>query len=542
VVSYARGMRPDLMSRRASWALAALLAAAAASASCKGGSEPEGIVALSSPAPAATNLAADPATIPRPGGPRLGAVAMAATIHIKPDRRSQKLGYLRAGATVVRGEKPVAFDDCKAGYYRVLPVGYVCAENEATLDMKHPILRALTRRPDLSKPMPYPYAFVRAIAPNYYRVPTKKEQFQYEMSLKEHLRSYKRLHKKWDSVTVGSNDVPLDAQGNAIGEAPAEPPDRSDNEIFGGHGDDAIPWFFRGGRQIPNISSFRAPDYAIITNRVARHAGIALIDSFVGDGDRRFSLTTDARLVPASKLKPALGSTFHGVDMSQGKWQLPVAFVKRKDAHQYDLSGGGAEKSGDLAFHVAVQLTGRSKRVGDARYVEAKDGSWLRDDDLAIAVKPSELPAWASRTKKWIDVSLLSQTLLLYEGTKPIYATAVSTGRDGLGDPKKTHSTVRGIFHIREKHVTTTMDAHEVDNKFELRDVPWVEYFEAGYAIHAAPWHDEYGKPRSHGCVNLAPIDARRVFMFTDPPLPTDWHAVYSSEATGEGTTVYIHP
>jgi L,D-transpeptidase catalytic domain len=54
--------------------------------------------------------------------------------------------------------------------------------------------------------------------------------------------------------------------------------------------------------------------------------------------------------------------------------------------------------------------------------------------------------------------------------------------------------------------------SHEVDNKFELRDVPWVEYFEAGYAIHAAPWHDEYGKPRSHGCINLSPIDARRVF------------------------------
>ena len=85
-----------------------------------------------------------------------------------------------------------------------------------------------------SKPMPYPYAFVRAIAPNYYRVPTKKEQLQYEMKLKEHLRSYKRLHKKWDEVTVGANDVPLDAKGNAVGEPPKEPPERSENELFGG--------------------------------------------------------------------------------------------------------------------------------------------------------------------------------------------------------------------------------------------------------------------------------------------------------------------
>ena len=204
---------------------------------------------------------------------------------------SAKIGYLRAGATVVRGDKPVALDDCQGGYFRVLPAGYVCAAEEATIDLKHPILRALTRRPDLSKPMPYPYAFVRAIAPNYYRVPTKKEQLQYEMKLKEHLKSYKRLQKKWDAITVGANDVPLDEKGNAVGEPPAEPPARSDNEIFGGNGDDAIPWFFQGGRKIPNISSFKAPDYAVITNRIARHAGIAPIPVWSGNTAGRVRLT-----------------------------------------------------------------------------------------------------------------------------------------------------------------------------------------------------------------------------------------------------------
>src|SRR6185312_2060547 len=133
---------------------------------------------------------------------------------------------------------------------------------------------------------------------------TKKEQLQYEMRLKEHLKSYKRLKKKWDEVTVGANDVKLDDRGDVVAEAPKEAPERSDNELFGGTGDDAIPWFFQGGRQIPNISSFKAPDYAIITNRVQRHAGIALIGSFMGE-DRRFAMTTDARLVPTSKLKPA---------------------------------------------------------------------------------------------------------------------------------------------------------------------------------------------------------------------------------------------
>lgn len=529
------------------WAFgkAALAMACAALAMGCGRSEkakPEGIVNLSAQAGsgAAVMKEEEPAMIPKPGGPQIGAVEMTAPIYQKPDRRSPKIGYLRAGGVTVRGEKPVAFDDCQGGYYHVLPAGYMCAEAEASIDMNHPILKALTKRPDLSKPMPYPYAFVRAIAPNYYRVPTRKEQFQYEMKLKEHLRSYKKLKAKWDEIKVGANDVPLDEQGNAIGEAPDEPPEHADNELFGGNGDDAIPWFFQGGRKIPNISSFKVQDYAIITNRIARKAGLALIGTFVGE-DRRFAMTTDARLVPTSKLKPAFGSTFHGVDLSKG-WQLPVAFVRKEDAGSYDTSKKSLNRVGDLKFHSVVQLTGRSTRIGEKRLVEAKDGTWLRDEDLAIAAKPSDLPWFAKGNRKWIDISIFGQTLVMYEGTKPVYVTATSTGRDGVGDPKKTFSTVRGTFKIREKHVTTTMDSHEVDNKFELRDVPWVQYFEHGYAIHAAPWHDDYGKPRSHGCVNLSPIDARRVFMWTDPPLPSNWHGVNASDATGEGTLVHIHP
>ena len=510
-------------------------------AACNGkeNASPEGIVSLSAPA---AQVQDDPAMIPRPDGPRIGAVQMAAPIYEKADRRSAKLGYLRAGGTAVRGEKPVRFDDCQGGYYRVLPAGFMCAEGEATVDMKHPILRALTRRPDLSRPMPYPYAFVRAIAPNYYRVPTKKEQLQYEMSLERHLRSYKKLGKEWDEIKVGANDVPLDALGNAIGAPPDEPPELEDAELFGGGADDAIPWFFKGGRQIPNISTFKVPQYAIITNRIARKAGLALIGTFMGENDRRLALTTDARLVPTSKLKPARGSTFHGVDMTTKGWELPLAFVHREEARRYDLSRMALDKGEKLAWHTALQLTGRSKKVGSSRLIEVKDGTWVKDSDVAIAVKPSDLPAHATGTTKWIDISIHSQTLILYEGRKPVYATAVATGRDGLGDPKKTFSTVRGTFRIREKHVTTTMDAHEVDNKFELRDVPWVQYFEAGYALHAAPWHEDYGRPRSHGCINLSPIDARRVFLWADPPVPADWHAVNANPSTGEGTIVHIHP
>ena len=166
-------------------------------------------------------------------------------------------------------------------------------------------------------------------------------------------------------------------------------------------GDGKAPWFFEGGRKIPNISSFKVPDYAVITNRVARHAGIAFIGVFDGD-DRRFAITTDARLVPTSKLKPERGSTFHGVEMNKG-WQLPLGFVTNHDgATTYDVAERSFKKVGELAYHKPIQLTGKATKFGEDRLVEAKDGTWLKSEDLATAVKTSELPPFAKGDKKWI--------------------------------------------------------------------------------------------------------------------------------------------
>jgi len=72
--------------------------------------------------------------------------------------------------------------------------------------------------------------------------------------------------------------------------------------------------------------------------------------------------------------------------------------------------------------------------------------------------------------------------------------------------------------------------------------VPYVQYFRAGYALHAAYWHTEYGRPRSHGCINLSPIDARRLFNWTEPQVPATWHGASAGETNGKGTLVHVHP
>lgn len=485
----------------------------------------------------------EPAMIAKAGGPKLGAVKMSVVIRERPDPRSSQLGYLRVGQKLTRAEKPTAFDACQGGYYEVLPRGYVCVDEGATLDESHPLLKATLRAPDRSKPLPYAYAFVRAIAPRYYRLPTFKEQQQYEMALDRNLRSFDRLKEKWLGYEVGANDVPTDAFGLVIGEAPAEAPELDDNERFGGVSGGKVPWYFESGRKIPNVSNFAVPDYAVITNRIKRHAGVALIDAFPGE-KRHFALTTDLRLIPTSKLKPGRGSPFHGVELGNKGWTLPLGFARKDDVSHYEKLPGSRFKriKTRLAYGAPIQLTGESKGESERRYVETTEGTWMKASDLAIAAKTSSLPTFAKGNLKWVDVSILRQTLTLFEGDKAIFVTMVSTGKDGLGDPKTTHSTPVGTFKIREKHITATMDSQSLGSEFELQDVPWVEYFQGGYALHAAYWHTEYGRPRSHGCINLSPIDAHRIFGWTDPPVPEGWHGTTAGESMGDGTTVHVHP
>lgn len=527
--------------RRGLVAIACLTAACGAKTPAKG----EG--------PALARLATDrderPASawahIPTPpeDGPKIAPIALTVPVLSAPERGAEQIGYLRLGAKVSRSAAPVAAADCPGGYYAVRPAGFVCAGRDATTALDNPLVRAVAVEPDRSRPMPYRYAFVRAIAPNYLRIPNKEDQFRYEMRLERHLRSWSKLAKKWDALDVGANDVPLDEHGLAAGEIPAEALPLDSSHRFGGDGHDEPPWWLSGERRIPNVSSFKAPPYAVIADRIKRHAGVALIGSFVAGPEaqnRRFAVTTDVRLLPADKLKADSGSPFHGSDI-RGVG-LPVAFIWADDVAFWEADGPGLKKGAPAPHRQIVPLTGRVRSYRSERWVETKNGQWLRSDEVRTAAKPFDLPWFAKGDAKWIDVSILSQTLVLWEGSKPVYATLVSTGKDGLGDPKTTHSTPVGVFKIYQKHVTTTMDSDMADHEFELRDVPWVQYFNSGFAIHGAYWHDEFGRARSHGCVNLSPIDARYVFFWTSPGVPEHWHAAYASDALGNGTVVNIHP
>lgn len=96
------------------------------------------------------------------------------------------------------------------------------------------------------------------------------------------------------------------------------------------------------------------------------------------------------------------------------------------------------------------------------------------------------------RRGKWIEVILSEQRLVAWEDGRMAMSTPVSTGTEET-------PTIRGTFRIYRKFPAQRMRGPGYD----LPDVPYVMYFKGSYALHGTYWHDNFGQPMSHGCINL---------------------------------------
>src|SRR5690606_41101058 len=69
-----------------------------------------------------------------------------------------------------------------------------------------------------------------------------------------------------------------------------------------------------------------------------------------------------------------------------------------------------------------------------------------------------------------------------------------------------------------------------VDGVYDVEEVPWALFYFRGYAIHGAYWHNNFGRVRSHGCTNLAPLDARWLYEWSSHQVPEGWHPTFLSQ------------
>jgi lipoprotein-anchoring transpeptidase ErfK/SrfK len=114
---------------------------------------------------------------------------------------------------------------------------------------------------------------------------------------------------------------------------------------------------------------------------------------------------------------------------------------------------------------------------------------------------------------RWIDVDLTHQRLVAYEGETPVRQVTVSTGL-----PRTP--TVTGRFQIYVKYQAADMSGPG----YYLAKVPYVMYFYRGFGLHGTYWHNNFGRPMSHGCVNLPTPEAEWLFNWASVGTPVVVH------------------
>jgi lipoprotein-anchoring transpeptidase ErfK/SrfK len=254
-------------------------------------------------------------------------------------------------------------------------------------------------------------------------------------------------------------------------------------------------------------------------------------------GGARWVRTTKGLWLSQQDLSPARPSPFHGESIVDGRRDFAGVLSDRASvwpaapASPKDKLG----KPGDLRVRFqVVRLRGDSGPM-----VELAEGGWMLASDLARP-KVAPLPAGITeRDERWIDVDTASQTLVAYQGPRPVYATLVSTG---LGALRPGDATPLGTHRVWVKLMASDMgnvQKEDRDAHYSLEDVPYVQFFDEAVGLHGTYWHGDFGHPRSHGCVNLSPLDARWMFDFTSPRLPAGWAAAYPTSIE-PGTLVRV--
>jgi lipoprotein-anchoring transpeptidase ErfK/SrfK len=496
-------------------------------------------------APAAPSDAGAPAY----EGPYLAATVMQAIVlsdmewppsdakRASSDSKVVRLGYLRHGAKAPVIATPHKKSNCAEGWYELVAGGFVCGKY-ATTDLNHPKVKG-SRPPDFNAITPYTYgANTTNGTPIYRQVPSREERLKLEPWLAKP-KAAKKSDDGGDNP-YASNDDGGAADPSAALAVPQTPVD------------DGKPWYMRdadGGAPQITLDELREQD-GPVARRMVKGFYLSLDRMFTSNNSSWWK-TNDGLVAPADRVyvaKPR--SEFKGLWLdlaptvdaagdggAKKSWHLPIGFITSPYAHKHSMAQNKKKvaRGGALHRQTIVQLTGETVTIDGTEYFETDEGWWMRGTD-GTKTEAGPAPDKLGAGEKWIDVNLKRQTLVAFEGDHAVFATIVSSGRQG-------HETPPGTFRVREKHVASTMDGDAdtvSDGPYSIQDVPYIQYFSGSYALHGAFWHDEFGHVKSHGCVNLAPWDSRALFNWTEPQLPEGWHGV-SSTHTKPGTRVVLH-
>ncbi len=254
--------------------------------------------------------------------------------------------------------------------------------------------------------------------------------------------------------------------------------------------------------------------------------------AFLPEGDRG-----EARLVRRGKVLDKARYALHEPSRFQGRdlEKRPVADAELvpgwtvvDDTPLFGAPSPAARPLRRLARHTPL-LVGRRPAAKGWREVRTADGKralgFMKEDGkLRFWVAAPSVKGLA-KGETWLDIDVGQQMVALQAaGTGPVYITLISSGLAARPTPMGVYRVQHKIAYRSMGHLPGTPDPYFIEN------IPWALYFLPNYAVHAAYWHNELGNRRSHGCVNLAPRDARHIYERLPPAQQPGFFKTFASD------------
>lgn len=295
----------------------------------------------------------------------------------------------------------------------------------------------------------------------------------------------------------------------------------------------------------PTVDVYLQPSFAAeSTERLWRDDLIELSGATIGDDvpehNRVWYQVPDRGFVHSSSIQPVLDQPNEPLEYVPYSGMLMEVTVPFTEAHWKPRSDS------QLAYRFYYGST--HWVTGVSRDIHLKKWYRIFDDKYAYtyyapatafrAVPEQELSPISPdipAEEKLIEVDLGRQWVTCYERGRLVFATVISSGRK-FSD--SFYWTPTGNFITFRKRGSRHMAAGNRATGFDLPGVPWVSYItENGVAFHGTYWHNDFGTPRSHGCINMTPQASKWLYRWTTPRVPVEESEVWVSY----GTQVHIY-
>jgi hypothetical protein len=277
---------------------------------------------------------------------------------------------------------------------------------------------------------------------------------------------------------------------------------------------DPVVEFTYGRVTTPEAPLFASPADGVAGN-AARVIGtgfifVNLVET-VEEAGQVFHRIRTGEYIRASDVKGVEVTQFQGL-LFADQPQYPVAWVV-SNVRPSPRPGVPPPESGPRLFRKAVVQIFAVVRVGEWDWYLVGPNQWI---EQRVVSRLNLNPPPEGVSGRWIQVDLYEQTLAAYEDNRLVYATLIASGLPEW-------PTRPGLFHVYARLYADRMrGAYRSDGSdyYYLEAVPWVMYYDGQRALHGEYWHDGLGFRRSHGCVNLAPLDARWLYEWSEMGTP----------------------